>query len=74
MLHCKQLFNIKTRKRRLRYKVKYKFRTLEQLERNGIVAVIRAKSNEQALKIVDFAYQGGIKAIEITMTVPGAIV
>jgi len=53
--------------------VKYKFKILEQLEKIGIVAVIRAESNEQALKIVDFAYQGGIKAIEITMTVPGAI-
>ncbi len=53
--------------------MKYKFKILEQLERNGIVAVIRAESNEQALKIVDFAYQGGIRAIEITMTVPGAI-
>ncbi|MHC2995043.1 MAG: hypothetical protein IBV53_06080 [Candidatus Atribacteria bacterium] len=38
-----------------------------------MVAVIRAESKGQALKIVDFAYQGGIKAIEITMTVPGAI-
>ncbi len=53
--------------------MKYKFKILEQLERNGIVAVIRAESKGQALKIVDFAYQGGIKAIEITMTVPGAI-
>jgi len=53
--------------------VKYKFKLLEQLETNGIVAVIRAKSKGQALKIVDFAYQGGIKAIEITMTIPGAI-
>ena len=53
--------------------MKYKFKLLEQLETNGIVAVIRAESKEQALKIVDFAYQGGIKAIEITMTIPGAI-
>ncbi len=53
--------------------MKYKFKLLEQLETNGIVAVIRAKSKGQALKIVDFAYQGGIKAIEITMTIPGAI-
>jgi len=53
--------------------VKYKFELLRQLKTNGIVAVIRAESKGQALKIVDFAYQGGIKAIEITMTVPGAI-
>lgn len=53
--------------------MKYKFELLRQLKTNGIVAVIRAESKGQALKIVDFAYQGGIKAIEITMTVPGAI-
>ena len=53
--------------------MKYKFELLRHLKTNGIVAVIRAESKGQALKIVDFAYQGGIKAIEITMTVPGAI-
>ena len=53
--------------------MKYKFELLEQLKANGIVAVIRAENRRQALKIVDFAYQGGIKAIEITMTITGAI-
>ena len=47
--------------------------TIKRLETEGIVAVIRAESQEQGLKIVDAVKNGGIKMIEITMTVPGAI-
>ena len=39
----------------------------------GIVAVIRATSKEEGIKIVEAVKKGGIKALEITMTVPGAI-
>lgn len=39
----------------------------------GIVAVIRANSKEEGLKIVEAVKKGGIKAIEVTMTVPGAL-
>lgn len=39
----------------------------------GIVAVIRAESKEQGVKIVNAVKKGGIKVIEITMTVPGAL-
>jgi len=39
----------------------------------GIVAVVRAESAEQALKIAEAVKRGGVEAIEITMTVPGAI-
>jgi 2-dehydro-3-deoxyphosphogluconate aldolase/(4S)-4-hydroxy-2-oxoglutarate aldolase len=39
----------------------------------GVVAVIRAESKEQGVKIVDAVKKGGIKALEITMTVPGAV-
>lgn len=39
----------------------------------GIVAVVRAESAEQALKIAEAVKAGGVEAIEITMTVPGAI-
>lgn len=39
----------------------------------GIVAVIRAESAEQAIKVIDAVRLGGIPAIEITMTVPGAV-
>ena len=39
----------------------------------GIVAVVRAESADQALKIAEAVKAGGVEAIEITMTVPGAI-
>jgi len=38
----------------------------------GLVAVVRAKDGDEALKIVEALKQGGVKAIEITYTVPGA--
>ena len=39
----------------------------------GIVPVIRTNSAESAVKAVDALYRGGIRAAEITMTVPGAL-
>jgi 2-dehydro-3-deoxyphosphogluconate aldolase/(4S)-4-hydroxy-2-oxoglutarate aldolase len=39
----------------------------------GIVPVIRTTSAESAVKAVDAIYRGGIRAAEITMTVPGAL-
>jgi 2-dehydro-3-deoxyphosphogluconate aldolase/(4S)-4-hydroxy-2-oxoglutarate aldolase len=39
----------------------------------GIVPIVRAGSSEDALAAVDAIYEGGIRAVEITMTVPGAI-
>lgn len=39
----------------------------------GVVAVVRAENSEQALKIAEAVKAGGIDAIEITMTVPGAL-
>jgi 2-dehydro-3-deoxyphosphogluconate aldolase/(4S)-4-hydroxy-2-oxoglutarate aldolase len=39
----------------------------------GIVPVVRTWSVESALKAVEALYNGGIRAAEITMTVPGAI-
>lgn len=38
----------------------------------GIVAVVRAKNAEEAKKIADSCLAGGVCAIEITFTVPGA--
>jgi 2-dehydro-3-deoxyphosphogluconate aldolase/(4S)-4-hydroxy-2-oxoglutarate aldolase len=38
----------------------------------GIVAVIRGETPEQAAKIADACVKAGIKALEITFTVPGA--
>ena len=39
----------------------------------GIVPVVRTASAEGALRSIDAIYEGGIRAAEITMTVPGAI-
>src|SRR5665648_914571 len=50
-----------------------KIENLKRIEESGIVAVVRAESSEQALKIAEAVKAGGVKAIEITMTVPGAV-
>lgn len=39
----------------------------------GIVPIVRCNSAEEAQFAVDAIYEGGIRAVEITMTVPGAI-
>jgi 2-dehydro-3-deoxyphosphogluconate aldolase/(4S)-4-hydroxy-2-oxoglutarate aldolase len=39
----------------------------------GIVPVIRTSSAESAVQAVDAIYNGGVRAAEITMTVPGAV-
>jgi len=38
----------------------------------GIVAVVRAESSDQARRISDACLEGGVVAVEITFTVPGA--
>jgi 2-dehydro-3-deoxyphosphogluconate aldolase / (4S)-4-hydroxy-2-oxoglutarate aldolase len=43
------------------------------IEEAGIVAVIRMKEPEKLQAIVDALAEGGIRALEITMTVPGAV-
>ena len=40
---------------------------------SGLVAVVRAESSEQASHIADACAAGGVGAIEITFTVPGAL-
>jgi len=47
--------------------------TLNKIKDSGIVPVVRAESAEQAKKITEAVKEGGIKVIEITMTVPGAV-
>ncbi len=39
----------------------------------GVIPVVRAKSADEALKVVEAIRKGGINTIEVTMTVPGAI-
>ena len=38
----------------------------------GLIAVVRAKDSEQAIKIAEACKEGGVAGIEITFTVPGA--
>jgi len=49
-----------------------KIAVLEKITRSGIVAVVRASNSEEAKKITDACISGGIGAIEITFTIPGA--
>lgn len=50
-----------------------KTETLNKLIECGVVAVVRADSEDQAFKIIDACVAGGILGIEITFTVPGAV-
>jgi 2-dehydro-3-deoxyphosphogluconate aldolase/(4S)-4-hydroxy-2-oxoglutarate aldolase len=40
----------------------------------GVVPVVRTSSAESAIRAIEAVYRGGIRAAEITMTVPGAII
>src|SRR5262245_27844055 len=43
------------------------------IEQSGIVAVIRMKDPAKVQAVVDAIAAGGVRAIEVTMTVPGAV-
>jgi 2-dehydro-3-deoxyphosphogluconate aldolase/(4S)-4-hydroxy-2-oxoglutarate aldolase len=46
---------------------------LEHLHRIGVVSVVRCQSSERLKELVASLYGGGIRAIEITLTTPGAV-
>ena len=50
-----------------------KLKVMQRIINRGIVAVVRAENPEQALKIAEAVKAGGVEAIEITLTVPGAL-
>ena len=50
-----------------------KEKVLSRIRESGLVAIVRAESADQALKIAEALAAGGVAAIEITFTVPGAI-
>jgi len=50
-----------------------KHETVNAIIESGVVAVVRAESKEQGMKIIEAVKAGGIKALEITLTVPGAV-
>jgi 2-dehydro-3-deoxyphosphogluconate aldolase/(4S)-4-hydroxy-2-oxoglutarate aldolase len=46
---------------------------VDRIEQAGVVAVIRLKDPAGLRSVVDALSEGGIRALEVTMTVPGAI-
>lgn len=49
-----------------------KWEVLKRIEETGVVAVVRAENEERAAEISLACMKGGIDAIEVTFTVPGA--
>ena len=49
-----------------------KEKVLSKMTEAGLVAVVRAKDAEEAIKIADACLAGGCPSIELTYTVPGA--
>lgn len=50
-----------------------KFNNLRKIADTGIVLIIRLDSEQEALAVAEAAVEGGIKALEITMSVPNAL-
>ncbi|MEG9295288.1 bifunctional 4-hydroxy-2-oxoglutarate aldolase/2-dehydro-3-deoxy-phosphogluconate aldolase [Mangrovibacillus sp. Mu-81] len=49
-----------------------KIDSINRIVESGVVAVVRAETKQDAEKISSACIQGGIAAIEVTLTVPGA--
>lgn len=49
-----------------------KHQVISKITDSGLVAVVRADNTEQAKRITEAALKGGVSAIEITYTIPGA--
>jgi len=43
------------------------------IRQTGVIAIMRATSSEQLLRAADAIRAGGVRAIEVTMTTPGAL-
>jgi len=46
---------------------------LDLIRQTGVIAIMRAKSSDQLLAAADAIRAGGVRAIEVTMTTPGAL-
>jgi 2-dehydro-3-deoxyphosphogluconate aldolase/(4S)-4-hydroxy-2-oxoglutarate aldolase len=46
---------------------------VQEIEASGVVAVIRLRDAERLGYVVDALLEGGVRALEVTMTVPGAV-
>lgn len=50
-----------------------KERVLQHIRDLGLIPVVRAASDDEAMRAVDAIREGGVDVLEITMTVPGAV-
>lgn len=50
-----------------------KYHLLRQIREAGVVAVLRGRSPEEVVQLAERAIAGGIRVIEVTMTVPHAL-
>lgn len=50
-----------------------KNQVITKIKDNGLVAVVRAETQEKAIRITEACINGGVSAVEITFTVPGAL-
>lgn len=46
---------------------------LDKIKKEGIVAVIRAKDHQEALGYINACVNGGVKAVELTYTIPNVV-
>jgi 2-dehydro-3-deoxyphosphogluconate aldolase/(4S)-4-hydroxy-2-oxoglutarate aldolase len=56
-----------------RFKASRRHKVAAAIEDAGVVAVIRMQQPERLRAIVDALGEGGVRALEVTMTVPGAV-
>ncbi|MGW9414697.1 bifunctional 4-hydroxy-2-oxoglutarate aldolase/2-dehydro-3-deoxy-phosphogluconate aldolase [Arthrobacter cupressi] len=50
-----------------------KLRTLETIDRSGAVLIVRLENAEVAERVAEAAIAGGFRALEITLSIPGAV-
>jgi 2-dehydro-3-deoxyphosphogluconate aldolase/(4S)-4-hydroxy-2-oxoglutarate aldolase len=58
---------------RKKYKMRTRAEVISLLVEPGVIAVVRAQKREQVLPLAEALLEGGVIAIEITMTTPNAI-
>lgn len=50
-----------------------KFEVLETIVKSGALLIVRLDSAEEAYQVAEAAIEGGIRAVEVPLTVPGAL-
>jgi 2-dehydro-3-deoxyphosphogluconate aldolase/(4S)-4-hydroxy-2-oxoglutarate aldolase len=64
---------VHARRRRWNEPVKARAQVVAGLCEAGVIPVVRADSEDAALRVVESLAEGGLRVFEITMTVPGAL-